>query len=104
MAELEWLTYDDFAGRIGERFELAVTAGEPLAIELVDATESSEVGGPGPDDRQRQQFSLVFRGPVEPVLAQGTHALTHEAMGDLALFLVPIGQDADGMRYEAAFA
>jgi hypothetical protein len=104
MAGLVWLTYDDFADRVGERFDVAVTDGEALRMELVEVTESSEAGGPGPAGEQRRQFSLVFRGPAAPVLAQGSHRLTHDDLDDLELFLVPLGPDAEGMRYEAAFA
>jgi hypothetical protein len=83
-----------------------VAAGEGPALEMVllEATASSEPGGPGPDGQQRRQFSLVFRGPAAPVLPQRTYVLAHAELGELQLFLVPIGADAEGMRYEAAFA
>jgi len=103
VAGLEWLTYDDFADRIGERFDVA-TDDRELGLELVEVTRTDEAGGTGPAGEQREQFSLVFRGPAGTVLAQGTVELTHDAMGELALFLVPLGPDAAGMRYEAAFA
>jgi hypothetical protein len=38
------------------------------------------------------------------VLDQSTLAVTHEALGTFPLFLVPIGNDASGTRYQAAFA
>jgi hypothetical protein len=101
---LTWLTYDDFADRIGEDFVVTAAADEPLTLELVDAVEGSAPGGTGPDGRQRRQFSLVFRGPGAPVLGQGSRGLVHHAIGELELFLVPIGPDAVGMRYEAVFA
>jgi hypothetical protein len=104
VAGLEWLTYDDFAGREGETLEVAADDGEPTEIELVEATEGAELGGPGPEGQQRRQFSLVFRtGPGAP-WSQGIRRLTHETLGELELFLVPIGSDATGVRYEAAFA
>lgn len=52
----------------------------------------------------REPFSLVFRGPAEPALAQAIQPLRHPRLGTLALFLVPIGADGDGRRYEAVFA
>ena len=104
MTDLGWLTYADFAGRVGERFELTADVDPPLGLELVEATESSELGGSGPDGQERRQFSLVFRGPSTPVLPQSTYALAHADLGELALFLVPISQDAEGTSYEAAFA
>lgn len=103
MAKDEWLTFEHFAGRIGERFD---AAGEDsnVQLELVEATEGCQPGGRGPEGQERLQFSLVFRGPATEVLAQGTYPLSHAELGELMLFLVPIAQDTDGMRYEAAFA
>lgn len=104
MASAEWLTHADFAGRVGDSF--TVTAGDGAAppLELVEATESSEPGGQGPDGQTRMQFSLLFRGPTTPVLAQATYRLSHAELGDLDLFLVPVGIEPDGLRYQAVFA
>jgi hypothetical protein len=38
------------------------------------------------------------------VLPQGSYPLGHQELDGLELFLVPIGPDSLGMRYEAAFA
>ena len=38
------------------------------------------------------------------VLPQATYVVTHEAVGEQEIFLVPIGRDDDGVRDEAAFA
>jgi hypothetical protein len=97
-----WLTCNDFAGRVGERFDVAGGEGPALVVELIEASESSEAGGPGPEGQERQQFSLVFRG--SPGLPQATYRLSHAELGDVDIFLVPIGPDGDGMKYEAAFA
>jgi hypothetical protein len=100
-----WLTCADFAPHVGERFEVAAEGGSvTVPMVLAEATEGTEPGGPGPDGEVRLQFSLVFRGPHEPALPQGTFPVAHADLGDLVLFLVPIGRDSDGLRYEAAFA
>ena len=104
MSGMGWVSHELFAGRLGEQFDVLGAETGPLRLELVEATESSEAGGSGPSGEQRRQFSLVFRGPAAPVLPQRTHAVRHEELGDLDLFLVPLGPDAQGMRYEAAFA
>jgi uncharacterized protein DUF6916 len=98
----DWLTYDDFAGRESERFEVTGGGSPPQPLELAEATQSTVPGGVGPDGRQRLQFSLVFRGQAG--LAQGTYRLEHAELGELDLFLVPIGPEDGSMRYEAAFA
>ena len=104
MKKLDWLTYDDFAPRVGESFDVTADDGPALAMELAEATEGREPGGQGPDGQERLQFSLVFRGPSTQVLPQRTYQLTHADLGALELFLVPLGPDTEGMRYEAAFA
>ena len=103
MAEPGWLTYDDFAGRVGESFEVA--AGDAvLPLELIEVTVSAEAGGRGPGGEVRQQFSVLFRGPLTAALPQGSYRLRQPGGDDLDLFLVPLGPDGFGMRYEAAFA
>ena len=102
MAELQWFTCGDFIDMVGQDF--AVGGGSSLALRLVQATESGEVGGPGPQGQVRHQFSLVFLGALDPVLAQGTYMLRHPRLDEVELFLVPLGPTPEGMQYEAAFA
>jgi len=104
MDEQRLLTFDLFAGRVGERFVLAADGVAPSTLDLVEATESTELGGTGADGVRRPQFSLVFRGGPEAALPQSSYRLAHADLGELELFLVPIGPDAGRMRYEAAFA
>lgn len=103
MAETAWFTYDDFADRVGEQFRVRLPDEHSVTLVLSDVTPGPDVGGTGPDGEPRQQFSLLFDGPADPQLSQGTWELDHDGIGGLALFLVPIGRDADGTRYEAAF-
>jgi len=95
--DLGALTAGDFEPLVSERFRLASEAATPFEVELIDV---SEAGAPG---SSRSQFSLVFRGGPAPPLPQGIHRLAHDGLGRLDLFLVPIGPDADGQRYEAVF-
>jgi len=89
---------ETFAGRVGERFEVA---GGP-ALELADVVDRSAAGGDAPAGA-RSPFSLVFLGPQEPALGQGTRQVVHPELGDFSLFLVPVAAGPDGLRYEAAF-
>lgn len=101
MSEPRWLTHALFVPHVGESFDLVDTGS---ALVLDDAQDHGRAGGPGPDGQARGQFSLFFSGPLERAVEQGTHALRHDALGDLHLFLVPLGPAGDTMRYEAAFA
>jgi hypothetical protein len=105
MAELAWITFDQFSGRVGEEFVVRSDAGGAIRTELVEATESPQLGGSGPEGQKRHQFSLVFLGPADPVLTQGIHHIQHDELGELDLFLVPIGPGPDGgQQYQSLFA
>jgi hypothetical protein len=46
---------------------------------------------------------LFFYGSADSNLGQGTFELEHESLGQLQIFLVPIGIDSRGIRYQAVF-
>ena len=52
---------------------------------------------------QQERFAIVFQGPREPLLNQGSYRFEHDEMGDFTLFIVPLRQDEDGTFYEACF-
>jgi hypothetical protein len=71
---------------------------------LVETADLSTGGGQGvAGSRRRAPFSTVFRGPATPILPQRIYRLQHPEIGGFELFLVPIGPDERGMRYEAIF-
>lgn len=104
MSRIGWLTYEHFAERLGERFEMSGGEGPGTTVELVEATRLGELGGRGPEGQVRRQFALVFRAPAGPVASQAIYSLTHVELGELDLFLVPIAADRDGVLYQASFA
>jgi hypothetical protein len=96
---LESFTLETFLAHSGEPFRLRLDSSETMELELVEATEVRPSGGPA----ARSQFSIVFRGPSEPVLAQRIYAFEHDELGAFEIFIVPIGRDEAGTSYEAAF-
>ena len=92
----EFFTIDMFSGHVGTKF--LMHCGESQTAEL----ELQSVRDVGSSARQ-QQFSLVFLGPENAPLAQGIYRVGHDALGELSLFLVPIGKDNSGVSYEAVF-
>jgi hypothetical protein len=54
-------------------------------------------------DPRFEQFSIVFRGPLQPVLPQKIYPFEHPEIGSFSLFIVPIGQEAEGTLYQAVF-
>ena len=98
--ELSELTLETFGSRVGETFR-DTEAGTTL--ELLSADDLSEVAVNVPQGA-RAPFSLIFRGPGEPLVPQSIRTLAHDDLGELAIFLVPIAREADGLRYQAVFS
>ncbi len=94
---LEHLTRASFEPHLNTTFQIRREQADPLDLELVEATDKTPEGFTG------EQFSLIFRGPADPLLAQRIYTLEHAEMGTLTLFLVPVAQKKDGYRYEAYF-
>lgn len=87
--------FETFATHQGETF---TTNG--IVLTLTTATTWGQPFEAG----ARQPFTLHFLGPVEPWLPQSMYHLEHAVIGDIDLFLVPLGPTASGMRYESVFA
>lgn len=99
MAALEEFTAATFSPHVGETFR--VHADESAAID-VELTAVEEFDRPGPG---RMPFSLLFRGPAEPILPQRIYRFEHDTIGAFDVFAVPIGFDEAGLlRYEVAFS
>lgn len=96
---LETLTSGSFAGRIGETFRIHTGEATSLEAVLSEVTERS-----APPGFARTPFTLLFHGPIDVVLPQRIYRVEHPALGVLEIFLVTVGPDARGMRYEAVFS
>jgi hypothetical protein len=94
------LSASHFRPYVGSRFRLR--ADDVLEVELVEVDEVDSRSGVQPEPA-RAPFSIVFLGPRDPVLPQRIYGFEHEELGTLDLFLVPIGRDDAGVRYEAVF-
>lgn len=98
----EDLSAESLPAHIGTAFVVVPGDEVPeLSLELHDVTAW---GPPPAAPGQRQPFTITLRGPADPLLPQATYAMTHPAFGALDIFIVPIGRDADGVRYEAVFS
>lgn len=90
-------TEEEFRRHLGTKFGVRVQAPRPVELEL-DEVKGYRAGANEPGGMER--FSLFFYGPSDLLVPQGTYALDHPSMGELLLFIVPIGQDNRGFRYE----
>ena len=92
------LTEHEFSKHLNTNFRVKV---EPvIELELVKV-----IGFPGTAEERSamERFSVFFSGPDDRTLAQHTYLLEHEQMGEFEIFLVPVGRDEKGLRYEAVF-
>lgn len=100
----ERLSEEDFRKHLGTKFRVRLDEieGAPgVELELDEVvpypTLSHSLG-------DAVRFSTYFRGPGDIFLPQRIYKLEHEQMGEIELFLVPVGQDQRGFRYEAVFS
>ena len=110
---LETLTAADFRDVKGSQFRLTTAVpAEPGQLLALDVELAEVTQAPGaPSGSHRRAFSLLFHGPIEPVLPQRVYRLEHDQLGPLELFIVPVGPNEPpgpgarptAMRYEAVF-
>ncbi len=100
---LETFTVEKFSPHVGDTFrvvfndtslEVTLDAVTPYGSE--SAKEWSKASG-------RVPFSMIFLGPLDRVIQQGIYRFEHDEMEPFEIFLVPIGPNPQGMRYEVIF-
>ena len=93
---LESLNSKIFSEQLHTQFRLLREGAEPLPLELIEVRESD----PSP---KIELFSLHFRGPAAPRMAQQIHMLEHDKLGRFGIFLTAIAGDEQGITYESVF-
>lgn len=88
-----------FLPLVGEVF-LVVCEGQRVPMLL---SEVSRLASEGSWRRSREPFSLVFHAPRESRLEQAIYRVEKPGLEAFDCFLVPIGPDQHGMRYEAVY-
>jgi hypothetical protein len=96
LTSLDNLNAGIFSQHLHTQFRLLLEGAEPITLELIEVKESD----PSP---KIELFTLHFRGPDAPRMAQHIHRLEHDKLGTLEIFLTAIGADAQGITYESVF-
>jgi len=98
MSEMQ--TEAEFTKNVNTKFRVMVEAPVPIELTLVSVTprriEPHEQEG-------MERFSAMFMGPLEVFLPQQTYRVSHPEMGEFDIFLVALGQEPEGFRYEAVY-
>jgi len=93
------VTREAFEPYLEAAFQVSADAETSFEARLIEVSPMGETVGP----EGRRAFSVVLRGPENDSPEQGIYLVEHEELGSIELFLVPIGPDDEGMRYEAVF-
>ena len=90
------LTHETFTQHANTTFQVQIDENTNVPLELTEISELKL-------HPQQEEFTIVFRGPLNMFLGQGGRYFTHDQMGQFELFIVPIRQDQQGFYYEAVF-
>lgn len=91
------ITHQNFESILGETIDLE--AGESCFQAKVDSVKLLRQN-PG---QQRQPFSVELLADCVDNHAQQVYKLSHPALGELSLFVVPLGPEKGGMLYQVVF-
>jgi len=98
MLDLATVRCEQFAACLNEDFEIVFADGT-LTVKLSEARP----WGPALPPNVRQPFALTFVGPAGLRLPQQIYRMRHAKLGEMEIFLVPVGDDQTGSMFEAVF-
>ena len=93
------LTEKEFSKHVGTKFHTRLGDRE---VDLTLAEVKSYMPTAA-EQGKMERFSVFFDGPADSFLPQQSLEMHHEAMGDFDIFLVPISNEGNVLRYEAVF-
>ncbi len=99
------LSFARFAALQGETFTLVLGPGAEIAMTLTQVERRYAPSGALAHIRLRSEpFALFFETPVAFLLPQDNYRLTHPALGETVMCLVPIAErPGGGYCYQAVF-
>ena len=99
--DLGTVTPATFEPHVGTAFLVLDASDDVRELQLSEIRRHA----PQPRGPRLEPFSAEFHGPGSPVLEQRIYRLRHDVLGELTIFLVPLGPSRAGaMRYEAVFS
>jgi len=97
---LDQLQSSDFAHLKGTDISIRFHPEVTLEARLLDVSEVK-----GDTTLERNPFSLILQTTQKKeAYPQAIYTLIHPEKGDMQLFMVPLGNDGNGMRYEIVFS
>lgn len=93
----DMLTLKDFEAHLNAPFSAAGEMLQTAPFVLTEARALAQAAAPG----GQTPFSLLFRSTAS--LPQQIQTLVHPSLGEVDIFLVPVGRDGDATVYQAVF-
>lgn len=93
-------TEAEYSRNLNTKFRLLVDAPQPIDLTLVEVSPRKVEAN---EEKGMERFSAVFMGPREILLPQQIYRVSHPDMGEFDVFLVALGQEPEGFRYEAVY-
>ena len=95
---IDQLTANDFVGYLGSTVR-PQGHGQEMVLDRIDRREF-----PGWEGATRKPFSLIFRGPRQPILPEGLYPVEFADGPTLVLYVIPILTPArDHQEYQVVF-
>ena len=92
------LSFAALTDRSGETFLVSREGTGPVKLELVEVEDLRDPKRSLPSHVRQDPFQLKLRGPIEPLLTQSLYTFSNSELGDVQLFLVPMGPE-DGSNW-----
>lgn len=89
-------TRGEFSQQIDSVFRTRSSDGRSIDLRLVKFDEHLI-------NATQENYTLLFQAPPDAPPEQRTFRLSHESLGEIDIFLVPVKTDQDGLYYEAVF-
>ena len=100
---LDQIDFEFFASRVNTKFRVWIDASDSLELTLSEIAPRLVSTTGGANRQTYENFALGFLGPAERLLPQRMYWFESAGLGRFELFIVPVGRDANGVRYEATF-
>jgi hypothetical protein len=95
---------EHFAPHEGSKFRIQNGSDNGYELDLIEVKSLKNEDDIRDPSFRQEPFRLTFRSSSkEEYFPQNIYQLAHATMGEIEIFLVPIGPDSEGMRYESIF-
>lgn len=94
------ITKQTFENIQDKSFEIAFG---PEQLSVCELIEVKAINSQTLEHGQNEPFALLFQTSGDTIFEQNTYMVKNKELDEIPLFLVPVGADENGVRYEAVF-